>query len=438
MKQNASPLSTNPSRHECRSALQKGLGRTRIWSDAGNLDVDELTWACVQDLRYDQQCEDSRFNWLWSILGAGDALERCEPAIWEALTHLTDERSADQLCKLAMMYALSGRERFRKRLFDLVAKKHVEDDLTLGENELIRVAGLDGLVTAVEKRGERLQYQPWDWDDGLLMRDSIEQFGESVVLDFLQTDGSRLTRLFIDQWRFHRQREETELTKASHRERMRSHSLADVLEAAQSDDRCFWLRGWGMHADQPDVDEVLRQIEGSDDPAVQQRLLKVFLRRKLPWISGKLFELCRSEDEQTAFFASRALEGNRDSSIRAFALECLDDGEVDRGIDLLASNFSSGDETLVLERVEIPECPDDRHSILMSCRMFLEANEEADAHLLAEMIYEHTPCSLCRTSGVKLLMRQKQVPEWMLEEVRFDCDEGTRQLFYPQPSQWTG
>lgn len=369
---------------------------------------------------------------------AGDLVDACEPAIWQAFSELPDERSADQLCKLGMMYASAGRVRFRERLFEVVAEKDVEDDLTLGEDELIRVAGLDGLAATVRKRGERLLGSTWDWDDGTIAEKAVKQYGEDVVRAFLRSHEDEHIRVFLNEWHNQSVSQVEESPRISHRERMSSISIDEVFEAAATNDRCYWFRGWGMHADQNDVDEVLKRIECTNDTEVLQRLLKVFMRRELPWISTKLFQLCRSEDDQVAFFASRALEGNQHPEIRDFALKSLERGETGRGIDLLASNFVKGDEYMVQDCVEITDDADERHSLLMSCRSLLEENPSANASPLAEVIYEHTPCSLCRTSGVKLLIRQNMASEWTIHEVRFDCDEGTRQLFYPQPSQWIG
>jgi hypothetical protein len=123
---------TSPSPNHQRDALQKGLGRTWIWASSDVLAEELLLEACLQDMRFDQQCEDSRSNWLWKIVQRMGALERFQAPIFEALNRLSDERSANQLCEIAYHYAEIGDQLFRSRLYEIVESKAIVNgcDLT--------------------------------------------------------------------------------------------------------------------------------------------------------------------------------------------------------------------------------------------------------------------------------------------------------------------
>lgn len=435
MNYQATTPPADPTSEQCQDAIRKGLGRTRIWAESGTLDVHQLIHACTHDQRYDQQCEDSRSEWLWMVMRAGDLVETCEPAIWNAIHDLADDRNADQLCELAMFFALSGEERFKDRLVDIVRDKDLDDNSMLAEEEVIRLAGMDGFKVATARRGRRLQVAQWDWEDTHIVQTAIDQLGEETVLAFLKSEHNADVQRFHTAYRDQQVSVDENSERVSHQDRMRLISLDEVFAKAATQDRCFWLRGWGMYADQPDVDRVLETIVECEIPDLQARLLKVFMKRELPRIPDELFDYCQSDHDDLAFSASRALEGNRNSVIREFAFERLRDWKFGQAIDLLASNFKTGDESMIMQMMKIPDSDDERHSLMMSCRSILEDNPEASADPLAFLIYDYTPCSLCRTSAVKVLKRQGKVPVWMVDEVRFDCDEGTRQLFYPQPSR---
>ena len=91
-----------------RDALQKGLGRAMQWALHRRLHDEPLLEACLQDQRFDVQCEDPRGNWLWQIVRAVGATQRFRVPILHALHELSDERSANQLCELGRCYAETG------------------------------------------------------------------------------------------------------------------------------------------------------------------------------------------------------------------------------------------------------------------------------------------------------------------------------------------
>ena len=426
-----------PLSDECRNALAKGLGRARLWADAGCLKPDDLAWACVHDLRYDRQCEDNRADWLWMLIEQSRSVDACEERIWAALRDLTDELSASQLCSLAMHYALLGRERFKSRLFEIVQNCPIEDDRTLGEYELMVVAGLEGFLVVANKRGDQLREREWDWDDGYLCSQAIELFGEDDVEAALAADTSEDVQRFYNLWQVSRSAESSAGNQETHRERMQMIPIQEVLAASKTDSPCYWFSGWGRHADDADIRSIYDHIIENKSVDELVRLLRVFVRRALPDVDSILFDYCRSDHQELANAALRALKHSSHPDVRAHALACLQQGDTIAAVSLLVNNYQTGDEQRIVQAISIPDDADQRHGLLMSCRDLLETNLTADCLQLAFSIYEHNPCSLCRTAAVRLMKRQSVVPAWMLEEIRFDCDEGTRQLFYPQPSQFS-
>lgn len=278
MNYQATTPSADPTSEQCHNAIRKGLGRTRIWAESGTLDVHQLIDACTHDQRYDQQCEDSRSEWLWMVMRAGDLVEACEPAIWNAIHDLADDRNANQLCELAMFFALSGEERFKDRLIDIVREKDLDDDSMLAEEGVIRLAGLDGFMVAAARRGRRLQVAQWDWEDSHIVQTAIDQLGEEIVLAFLKSEHNADVQHFNTAYCDHQVSVDGNSERVSQQDRMKSISLDEVFAKAGTEDRCYWLRGWGRHADQRDVDHVLEAIVESKSSDVQARLLKVFMK----------------------------------------------------------------------------------------------------------------------------------------------------------------
>ena len=420
--------SDSPSLAQQRDALQKGLGRTFRWASSGHLADAPLLEACVQDKRYDIQCEDSRDDWLWNLIRVLGAQDRFREPLYAALTDLSDERSANQLCRIGLHFAKAGDERFRSRLYEIVATKPVFGYSLLGEEEIITLDGEQAFLFAARVRGERMATIPWDWDDDHLVDNAIDRLGRKRVVTLLVDSGdSHITR-FYEKWVQHTNGQPRGSARSSHGNRMRAISVNEIIDAATNDDNCYWFRGWGMRADDRDLDAILAAVCQMDDPRFLSRLLKVFSNRALPRFDARLIDLCRHDDEQVRCQAFIALANNSNAAIRRFALEQIEIEATGPVVGLFIENFHVGDEERLLTAMRPPDDADQLHRLLMSVINVLEENPEADCFPLGVITYGSTPCEICRFFAVRLLKRRGVIPPWMVEECQYDSYEDCRKL----------
>src|SRR5205823_876171 len=150
-------------------------------------------------------------------------------------------------------------------------------------------------------------------------------------------------------------------------------------------------RGWGMHADDADLQIVLGHLWVTQEPRVIAKLLIVFSNRSLPEFDIRLIELCKHSDPQVRQRAFKALEKNAHPMIRKFALAELNKrrGPV---IGLFTKNYRQGDEKRILESIRLPEEKDELHSLLMDVIEVLENNQDAECLQLGTIAYALTPC----------------------------------------------
>jgi hypothetical protein len=419
---------TWPSLDQQRDALQKGLGRALQWAFTERLDNEPLLEACLRDQRFDASVEDSRGDWLWSMVQAVRAAGRFRVPILHALYDLSDERSAKQLCELARCYAKLGDESFRTRLYAIVEQKPFPDSLWLGEEELIALDGEQALLFAASARGRSLPERQWEWDDTRLIDLAVERFGEEHVGGLLEASSDQAVMRFVERWRVDKRKPEQQQSTSA-RERMAAIPVEEVVRAAEGAAMCFSLRGWGLHVDGTDLQSVLQHLWAAREPRTTANLLRIFSARALPQFDTRLIELCRCDDGEVRQRAFRALEQNAHPLVREFALKELQKGVRDgHVVALFVKNYRQGDECQILEAIELPEDECKLHWLLMDVIKVLEKNPEADCARLGVIGYALTPCENCRFYAARLLLNVEAAPEWLREECRFDSGKDSRQL----------
>jgi hypothetical protein len=418
-----------PSPDQQRDALQKGLGRAWQWALSGRLGDEPLLEACLRDQRFDRQVEEARGDWLGRMIQLVGARERFRVPILHALYDLADDRSADQLCQLARCYAEAGDETFRTQLYQIVEQKPVADSPWLGEEEIVALDGEQAFLFAARVRGRSLAGREWEWDDGSLIDLAVKRWGEEHVGRLLDASSDEAVIRFRDHWRQDERRQAEQQQHASHRERMRAIPVEEVLRAAEGDSKCFWLRGWGIHADEPALGTVLQRLWSVREPQIIANLLRVFSARELPEFDARLIELCRHSDEELRRRAFSALQQNAHPLIRQLALTELRKGVRDGSVvALFINNYQPGDEHRLLEAMELPDDECELHWLLMAVVEVLEKNAEADCSRLGIVAYASTPCENCRFDAARLLLNQRVAPEWLKDECRHDSGEDCREL----------
>jgi hypothetical protein len=430
-ERDSAPAKT-PAPCDWQDALRKGLGRALLWAKRGAVPGKSvLLGACLNDLRYDGQCEEPRGDWLWQIVEAAGAIEDFREPILESLGRLYEGLAAQQLCQFAVSYGMRGDHRFRDTLRRIVSEKPVPDCPWLGEEQLVELDGTVGFLFAAKVRALSLPGREWDWDDEAVVDSAVEKYGRQTVIELVEQESESTPELreFLEAWRVARETRATNSAE-SHRERMRQYTLDDAIRVAEGTlGPAGLLRGWGMYASESDLQSVLDRMFAADRPVVIANYLRVFSNRPLPSFDERLLEFLGHEDERVRHWAYSAVALNAHPSVRKFALDhlpaCGDDGDL---AELFVRNYRRGDEELLCAHLHLPDDQDARHGLLMAVRKILEANHAARCDVLALWVYRWTPCALCRYGVAKLLIEKDVAPEWLPEECRYDSYSDTRQL----------
>lgn len=416
---------TSPSLDQQSDALHKGLGRAVQWAMAGQMDEALLLEACLYDKRFDVTVNEYRGDWLWQIMQAVHREERFRAAIFEALNSLVEDDAA-QLCQLGFHYAAKGDDAFRSRLYQIVEEKPFADLRWLGEEEIIRLDGKEGVLFAVRLRGRQLANRDWDWDDSVLMDASVERLGEEQVVQLLEAVDPPVKR-FREAWL----KTKSEADPQAHAAQMQQIPVSDIISAAESPSiEHPNFRGWGVWANEDDLQMVLERLLAAHEPRVVINYLKVFSRRAFPRIVPELISLSQHSDPEVRRWTFNALENNSHPLIRELAEHELKmGGPGGLALGLFVKNYQEGNEQQIFDLTELPDDRNQLHGLLMDIVKILEENPQADCTRLGLVAYALNPCGKCRYYAARLLRDRQVAPTWLIEESRFDSEPDTRKLF---------
>jgi hypothetical protein len=426
--------STAPSLDQQRDALQKGLGRAMQWAKAGTLASEPLLDACLTDQRFDIQCEDNRGDWIWNLIRMTGRESEFRGPILDALRNAYVERDAYQLSELAYQFAQSGNSEFVKQLYEFVERRQIADSQSIGFGQLLALDGEFAMRFLVRFRGECLASEDWEWYDDALIDQSIDVIGEQRVNEILnETSDPNVLRFAAKRKENLKQPIESELRQQNYSKRMQAISAGEAIQTARSEDRAYWLSGWGMHANENDLEQVLEWLWTEQNPTMIVKMLRVFSRRQLPQFDSRLIELYKHSDDEVRRWTLNALEPNSNPLVREFALQQLRERTLNMPVvKLFVNNYLTGDERLLLDQLDLPEDSCQRHWMLMDLIHVLEKNEEAECCELGQIIYFYTPCQNCRFYAARLFHGRHKTPGWLVEECLGDANEDCQKLFQSQ------
>jgi hypothetical protein len=195
---------------------------------------------------------------------------------------------------------------------------------------------------------------------------------------------------------------------------------------------------FGTIATDVELDCILARIDTERDAHTCQRLLQVFRKRPLPYLTERIWALARHDDRDVRGSAMEAMAWIRDPAVGEFARERLRDPDFSdddaEAILLVARNYALGDEALVLAALKRVSADDDGLHYLG--RQVLHLCQHEDGRPLPDLarwIVDTNPCTLCRHSALHVLLKTSQLDAMFAAECRSDAHSETRKLAEQPP-----
>jgi hypothetical protein len=426
------PLTTD----EFKRALEQGLGRAILCLKKHDpMPYKQIILeTCLKDTRYDQQSEGSRVPYLIEAIDLchdedffRDAILEAHPATPSEIPDYADTWLEEQFTDFALAFAKRGNEKARDLLYGSFAvNPEYSEKFALGRAEAItKLDGLIGLTFVLEQyakvASEILEYYPSSWFKKLLAKRYTEEVIEQHVKELCEANPA--VQSFVD--RFEAQIE-VQIPKINKKPTATYAQFQLMLR--QRSDYPGGIRFWGKRATKTMFKRVARELLQQTDPELIRGYLYAFCYREFPFSFKYLLRLVVHEQQDVRLHSVIALHNFQHPRVRELALELIEDAHLRFvAVGLFELNYLSGDSEKIVAVLHKISDPDEIHSVGYCVRDVYEENRVLEALDPLTLQYEFNLCSQCREFTIQLLHDLEILPDWILEEAKFDAYSDTRE-----------
>ncbi len=421
---------------EFQDAIEKGLGRAILFlQDNPSPDYfDVILNACLSNTCYDPQCECSRADYLFEVIGLTQEQSLFEDKILdEIVVAVSDEEwSIVQLFDLARVMAENGNNRARSVLYQCL-KDVSDDNIHCCADQIILLDGIDGLIFVAGVLGERLITRPEEnlWEDNYLIRPVKEKFGEeqtAIALQEAAQDSLRVKKYL--------EAVEINLQLRSNRKNKSVDyiEIQRIIDSLANGKKPYQVRGalriWGKNATQQELEWIAADLLKETDENKLTGYLYIFLCREFPLSYSKLLDLALSPNEEVALAAIKSLKNIRDSSIHDLAVSLIQKKLFySEALELLVKNYQDNDYLLIEQVIGQEYESDEFHHIAYSIiKIFKENQTQLSLNTILQ-IYQKGECSSCREKCVEIMITTKTIPHNIMEECPYDANPDIRKIY---------
>jgi hypothetical protein len=357
---------------------------------------------------YDAQCESSREWYTAELLEATSYMSELIPRLLQLMGRTKGSwRDRSHREALALELAKRGNEEVRSSIyanFDCDGDLRYADEIVALEG----LGGLDWLLARVDP--EFMIEEAWRFDGWLEDATAID--GESAVISWKEhaVKSNPLVSRVLEP--ANRPIQPTNVVP-------QTASYEEMRATSQSSSSKSWVR----RAADDEIRKAWRAFEKEKDPIWVRKLGLGLECRPDLCDPGPIIRRALSWDQEPNYFGA-SLSGLDDPRIRALGLELVARGQVSSGTWTLRSSVTAGDVPLLIEAASRVADDNDLHHIGLDFLHYQTVQSEE----ILNWVYENTPCSFCRNSAVRDMLKHGFETESILDECLLDCDPDTRQL----------
>ncbi|MEN6371421.1 MAG: hypothetical protein ABFD64_05335 [Armatimonadota bacterium] len=384
---------------------------------------------------FDPQTECKRAEYLYSLIKHSGEEDYYREKIIDALVDVTDCADALQLFDFAVIFAEAGYERAREVAYQKFAKNDTKYEDYCGDYALIRIDGINGLLYVLDVLGAA-EYEDYisQWlieeAEGIAGADEVH----SALVKAAAENKNIAAALSIANYPYSPSfTTEEVLLVREHIMRVDSQSRREGLEELTWEEakkvEPTKLGFWAKQAPEEELIKVAEELIGASSPKDIKTYLRMFMTREFPLEPIHLMAFLDSEDEFIQNRARKILSDMEYPEVRRLFFEWYEQPEKAwRAVRFLKENYAPGDYEFIETLLNSEKDPDSLHTICCDTLDVFKENPLPELLPALMLVYNQSPCSMCRASSVESMHSISDLPEWLIEESVYDADDGLRVL----------
>jgi hypothetical protein len=413
-------------------SLKRGTGETYfILKNNPNIDFSDLIIkGATYNYAYDRQSEDSRAFYINGLIKRSKQQDKIINAVLkELLNQKEDFYNLDQMCDLAVYFYKSGRKKAADTLRKRFDKNSNQNYQFCGQDQLIQIEGLSGLLKVAETIGEIL-FNDNDDNESCRRVDDFQKKNKSIDVYKELEKASKKSKYIkaylkailkdkntrkekhakIKKWTYELVKEKIDLNKF----RMLSEERARELTTGE-------------------VKKLADEFLATKDKVKQEQYLRFFTYRKFPYDYQFLIKFAigkNSKGTRLVYHSVNALKFFKGNDIREFALQKIKtQKDPSDYLNLLVSNYKKGDCKILIDVANKSDDYDYIHNIAFGFIDIYRANSTKECKQPLEIIYNKMNCGLHRKDIVNLLGENGVLSDKIFNELQFDSYDEVRKLY---------
>ena len=384
--------------------------------------VKDIVHASTHNLAYDSQCEPSRAVYLYAIICLSEYKEEIvDTMLAELLRRKKGTDDLEQMFGIAVCCVKEGNEAARKIIYKRFEKNLLRGYDYRGNNALITLDGVDGILRIANLIGRILERDPDDWEDG--SREDYFQ-KEHLEIDVYKTlrkaaGKDPYIKIYLDSIRATKRLRAKQVAHVKY-------TYAYIKELIDAGKQKLVISRAGRYVTDDEVHRLAIDFMKEQDAAKQELYMRVFARRQFPLGYKPLLQLIKANNntkpQDLVFFTVQALAQFRNKEIRTFAEEqILRPRNGRKFLPLLIANYKKGDGGQLSNIIRLARKQDDLHNVAADVIEIYQANPAKECRKPLEAIYDRLVCSLHREDLVKILSDNKVLSKKIKDEIAYDC-----------------
>jgi hypothetical protein len=343
------------------------------------------------------------------------------------MTEKKDYWGLEQMCDLAVLLNNDGLIGAKEALYSRFEKKGRPNYEFCGQDQIIKVDGLKGLLKVAEVVGRSLNKNKDDWEDSWRV-DEFQKKNKSIDVYKELEKASRKNKnikAYFDSIKENKRKpyKKTKFKKFTY----------DLVKQKIEDNK-FRIISTDRANDLSDreVKKLADDFLAEKELSKKEAYLRFFSKRQFPYGFKSIYKIATSRQGKKSRLIEFALDALRyfsSTKIRKLALDKLKTQKNPCDyLSLLVSNYKKGDQKILTDIINRSDDYDYVHSLVFGLIDIYESNPTKDCQLPLVTMYSKMNCGMHRADIVKIMQTNNVLPDSIRSELKFDSYGSVREL----------